>query len=904
MTKHERTKREEQERQKQIRQKTVERSNAFKSKRNVKPKKSSGKSSSSESSIQNDSANNAPVNQNEDFEVELLSMMPLVNHCDELENKRNLSIQEKDNERRILNQIRLLAITEKERRRAERAMMMMEDNLARALVNQSRAKSRLKEVRARRELIASTCIFSCAHEMSGKKFRISIYEHFAQGYLPDGIRIVAYDPASSAAFPLVMSKREYSSLGYGKTPEGLRDFCKWFCLLYEKRKRQFRLIWSGSACPPPLRVRELDNTLLCLHKEGVKTLSLYPKYVLASVYVRSSDCSKIHFVISEFKDQEVFLVERTVKPSQLFQNKAFEIRQEESGQAYLAWRHQTQPETLPSAHSSSRIFSGDVEVEGTQMIIHVFDATPTEYIIELHPRKKPSSSEIPIAQVQKMVLLKRSVNPYAVRLPPSAFRDLMASIQFEKRELNKRDVLDATEYERVPVVDSVWMTKMSKYVRVLRLTKFGCKIGGQFYFVKMCIVQQKTEYRSHLLIEFTSPSDKDRTHQSIRVSLSDYLRCADSMGHILCDSDWEPGACLHCYGNQHHGQVSNHHASGADWGLGTHQCCPSRSTTNASRLQGLQYLFSTGSISLEMLDWLYQGSCASCNMVMEPMLLVLCNMDTAESESWIPFLSHYFRCYDMGHADTLGESEAHTLSDLLVRERIVVVYNVVCGPTVSAANTLIHNLHWALYPDYHDLPVQLVLLTGDCARRLHEDESANWDQDLLDGMKGLANAINQLGGMEPIPADHDAMKFEAYLESEALLVEAVRIVREPNVEWRKPGETVGASSWPSAISFLTEPLQLQLDLQHSISSAIASESAKDLMRLYTTHPKWPCGFDDVRTTFHALLAFVLHFVHMQQLLDDHGGLLANAASAQTSGSESCKLLQDAQTILLGHHSLG
>lgn len=898
-------KREEQERQNLIRKKIAVRSNAFKPKRDMRLKKSFGKSSASENSSHHDSANNDAPNHNEDFEVTLLRSMPLPNRCDELENKRHLSIQQKENAQRNRNQIRLLMTTEKEQRRAESAMMRLEDNLARALENQYRAKSRLRELRAHHERIAATSIFSCAHEMSGKKFRISIYEHFAQGYLPDGIRIVAYDPVSSVAFPLVISKREYSSLGFGKTPEGLRDFCKWLSLLYERRKKQFRLIWSGSACPPPLRVRELDSTLLCVHKEGLKMLSFYPKYVLASVHVRSNDCSKIHFVMSAIRNQEIFLVERTVKSSQLFQTDAFKVRQEKFGQACIAWRHQENSE-MPSTHSrnnGSRVFSGDVVVECTPMSVHVYDATPTEYILELRPRKTSTCSEMPMVQAQKMVLLKRSVNPYSVRLPASAFHDLVASIRYEKRELVKGDT-DITEYELMPVVGIHWIKTLAKYVRVVLLTKFGCKIDGQFSFVKMFIVQQKTEYRSHLLIEFTwvsSSFEKECTRQSVRVSLSDYLRCADAMRHILYDFNFEFESCLQCHGNQHRVDIPNY-ALNAEWGLVSHRNCPLSTTMNASRLQGLQNLFSIGSISLEMLDWLYQGMCGSCNVAMEPMLLVLCNVNRTENENWIQFLSHYFRCYDIGHTSTLETSEAQTLSDLLVTERIVVIYNANFGPTVSATNAFIHNLHWALYPDHHELPIQIVLLTGDCATRLYELESASFDQHLFDEMRGLAFSIHLVGEMESASVDPDAMKFEAYLESEALLVEVVRIVREPNEEWRKPGETVGASSWTSAISFLTEPLQLQHDLNQSMPSAIASESIKDLMQLYTAHPKWPHGFGDVRTAFHALLAFILRFVCVQQLLEGYGGLLTKTSNLYSSSeAESCNLLQDAQMIQLRQH---
>lgn len=152
-------------------------------------------------------------------------------------------------------------------------------------------KNKAKSPKAMLDQVASCAIFKCTHEMNGKRFLISVYTRNARGYELEGLRIVAYDPRSSAAFTMVMTLREFNSLGYGQTSEGLGAFCKWLCLLYEKRRRQFRLVWSGAPCPPPLRVREHDQSLICVHKEGVKIAA--DSYALVAVYLRTDNPSVV-----------------------------------------------------------------------------------------------------------------------------------------------------------------------------------------------------------------------------------------------------------------------------------------------------------------------------------------------------------------------------------------------------------------------------------------------------------------------------------------------------------------------------------------------------------------------------------------------------------------------------------
>ncbi|KAJ0390057.1 hypothetical protein ATCC90586_011137 [Pythium insidiosum] len=168
-------------------------------------------------------------------------------------------------------------------RRNENAMMYLEDVRTIALERRWRHQAVRRAIEERRARWLAQPIFSCVQELGGgesfaqfsqrkqrvgdesrkasDRFHVSVYSHRAKGYTQDGLRLVAMDPASQSTFAMTMSSREYNALGYGRTREGLAAFCRWLCLVYERRARQFRLVWSGAPCPPPLRVRDYDQAL-------------------------------------------------------------------------------------------------------------------------------------------------------------------------------------------------------------------------------------------------------------------------------------------------------------------------------------------------------------------------------------------------------------------------------------------------------------------------------------------------------------------------------------------------------------------------------------------------------------------------------------------------------------------
>lgn len=56
----------------------------------------------------------------------------------------------------------------------------------------------------------SRALFKCMHKMKGKQFLVFVFPRNARGYDLEGLRIVAYDPSSSATFTMVMTLREFN----------------------------------------------------------------------------------------------------------------------------------------------------------------------------------------------------------------------------------------------------------------------------------------------------------------------------------------------------------------------------------------------------------------------------------------------------------------------------------------------------------------------------------------------------------------------------------------------------------------------------------------------------------------------------------------------------------------------
>uniref|UniRef100_K3WBG3 Uncharacterized protein n=1 Tax=Globisporangium ultimum (strain ATCC 200006 / CBS 805.95 / DAOM BR144) TaxID=431595 RepID=K3WBG3_GLOUD len=656
--KHEQKQREEECRRAEIRQKTVERTSKFKVK-----KKATNMLGSHHKSEALSSENISKLEG-----LVFKGVTPLVEstigpisqqrrtHFEELGEKRCRVNLLKELTREEHARAALDAARELERRRHENVQMKREDGLASALERLVRRKQRLKSLKLRLERIASTPFFSCIQLLSGKKWRITMYEQRARGYMLDGLRIVAYDPTSSASYSSHMTTREYTSLGYGRTREGLSTFCKWFCLLYEKRKRHFRLIWSGPPCPPPLRVREYDS-VVCIHKEGVK-LSAGRKsagYALISVFVRPNARTRLHFVMSSLKTATSSSMEKVVYAPMLIHDGALQLCYGDHDDSYVVWKHESGHQRVsPNQNRTSeiRVYSGEMRIQTHSVLVHVFDVSSTEYALELHPLS-PSTLPPELLSMyithKRTTLLKHEVNPYDVRLPFSAFGDLLAAITFSAPLDCHAGIPDSDSASSAgwkPMVSHKWIDTMAK-------------VDRKHFLVTLSVVQQKTEFRSYLLLELTCLSGSSMRKQPLRVSLSSYLRCGNVMSRIFpFDTEGDEGC----------------HVCGDDVlsGCGGSTTCASCNEIQVARLASLRNLIVNRQLVAEAMPIDYHGYCRLCGTLAKPIMLIV-RLLTAAGAEVLELLGYHFSCFDLANLHSAnGSALAADLRQAIDVERIVV----------------------------------------------------------------------------------------------------------------------------------------------------------------------------------------------------------------------------------------
>ncbi|RLN98027.1 hypothetical protein BBJ28_00016317 [Nothophytophthora sp. Chile5] len=932
--KQEQKRQEEAARRECIRRKTMDRSRTFQSKK-LKPSKrleevvdplpyrSRPNNSSSDQEVDiraftaSDSAGSGEVEADLDLALQL-------------ESKRQRAIHQKRIRQEQLTRLALETELLLDRRRAENVNMKLEDALSRAVEQRARLKTRLRSQKARRDRLASCALFKCMHEMNGKRFLVSVYPRNARGYELEGLRIVAYDPSSSATFTLMMSLREYTSLGYGHSSEGLAAFCKWLCLLFERRRRRFRLVWSGTPCPPPLRVREDDKALVCVHKAGVKMRG----YSLVAVYLRTDEPSTVRFVVSCWNGLESLLTEHSVAASRLVLGSDLDIQWETSDRGFIVWKHRIEDPQAAEEAVERRVYSGEVIVDHMSYTVHIYDSNGTEYAVELAPKRwetGASSSSTAHQSSRRLVLLKRDVNPYGVQLPSSSFADLLSSTRFEPVSSGGTRAIEADGHDAVlgwkAEVASKWLDKLAKYVRVLRLAKYATKVGGVFCFVTISIVQQKTEFRAHLLLELTSlPSGRNDavTRQSLCIALSDYLRCSNSSRRFMAGlegSGVEGEGAVGCPGClayvASHRPFEDLRTSGLEASSSDPSCCSGCASMPSPRLRAIRELiFNEGSIASEALEQIYQSHCEVCGVITPPVVLVVGPAFSSAMEWLLPFLEHYFVCFDCSSsgflrlaeiADENDVSMRDTLRQTLMRDQVAVLFNADCSVTVASANAFVHELHWGLYPEHHALPFHVAYVVEE--QRHHHGNGAllpdldgRRDHNVLVALQAMAEAANQVGELHPVQLDSvdaeggdSAAAFEAYLVAEAVLVEATRVLLHPEIAWQKPRKIVGASSWNSACHFLRYPLGLSAELQRCRPLELSSATA-EVLDAYFSHVHWPHDYPDVRPVFHGLLAFLLHVEHVRQAFTARSGSLQAVLNSQQDAVCTPKEVNDAELL--------
>ncbi|KAE9017240.1 hypothetical protein PR001_g14448 [Phytophthora rubi] len=653
-------------------------------------------------------------------------------------------------------------------------------------------------------------------------------------------------------------------------------------------------------------------------------------FALVAVYLRTDNRSIVRFVVGAWHGHEFLLTEHAVEARDLIIGSDLDAQWKASGHPTIVWKHNAdafkseESNALESLTSSigMRVYSSEIVVNRVRYSVHVHDTNESEYTVELIPKPKKdkhAQAVIP-SDTHRLILHKRQINPYDVHLSSSSFADLLFLTRFE--QIPSRSTKpggdgsdDRNSVEWKATVSPKWAGKLANYVRVFRLAKYACKAGGVFCFVTVSVVQQKTEFRAHLLLEVTllpstlSSSSSSlggaESRQLIRIPLSEYLRCAN---------------------------VSRRYTAGLGYGEGEDECtaCLTYTTarakfydsdvvvdttfdysTNCSNCAMIQYrqlnaikelVIHAGTSASKSLELIYHAYCQVCTRLAPPVVLVLGSAFSGSSPWLLPLLGHYFTCFDCNHYGLFNfveGGEGHAISDesiqvrdtvlqTLARDQIIVIYNADCGVTVASANVFVNELHWWLYPDCSELPCHVAFIVTDERNDLeHDADNLQRDFDLLEALRALNHAACQVAELDPVHLDDaggegtdHASAFDAYLVAEAVLVEATRVLLHPDYAWHKPRKIVGASSWSSACSFLLDPVRLSAALQRCDPLQLSAVTA-EVLDAYFMHAKWPLDYPNVRPFSHGLLACMMHVQHVRQLLALKSGSLQSEMTRNT-----------------------
>lgn len=269
-------------------------------------------------------------------------------------------------------------------------------------------------------------------------------------------------------------------------------------------------------------MRENDQALVCVHKEGIKmgpTTSAC--YSIVAVYLRIDDPSLVRFVVGSWHAQEVLLTENTMAAQRLIRGSDLDVQWKSSGHATFVWKHKADEFKPYYSHNDAvsssasvvgpRIYSSESTVNRLRYSVHIYGTNETDYTVELISKRRNGKDVHEMASlhndpvVNKLILHKRTVNPYGVYLSSSNFADLLSLTRFEQTipVVGSDDFGHTTHIKWKATVSPKWSGKLANYVRVLRLAKHACKVSGVFCFVTVFIVQQKTEFRAHLQLNLT-----------------------------------------------------------------------------------------------------------------------------------------------------------------------------------------------------------------------------------------------------------------------------------------------------------------------------------------------------------------------------------------------------------------
>ncbi|OQR85723.1 hypothetical protein ACHHYP_11489 [Achlya hypogyna] len=320
----------------------------------------------------------------------------------------------------------------------------------------------------------------------------------AQGYLPPGYLFHALAADAPALFLTCrLATVEYDRLGYGATARGLRAFCAWFCVVYDRRRRRFRLVWSGPPCPRPLRSRDWDESAICVHKQGVK----WPRtFALVQLFHRTEAPALLHIVTACLRTDRVDETAVHLRPPLVRL-----LRWAGSG---LAWSHTKALTSVPPM----RVFTG-VVATGT---VHVYDHS--------------SHYTVHDADGGVYALATRDFNPFGtLALPVSDFNALFA---------NAATLSDGS----VVVNTRRWWAYLEKYTRRLPIARFAAVVGGVRCLVRLALLQSNSEFQSWFQIQIWRVDTASSAE--LVVSVAQWLECAYTQQLIV--PELAPLTCSQC----------------------------------------------------------------------------------------------------------------------------------------------------------------------------------------------------------------------------------------------------------------------------------------------------------------------------------------------------------------------
>ncbi|KDO22853.1 hypothetical protein SPRG_11990 [Saprolegnia parasitica CBS 223.65] len=615
-----------------------------------------------------------------------------------------------------------------------------------------------------------------------------------QQYLPRGF---VFHAVASDAPDLFLSCRltltQYDVLGYGATDRGLLAFSMWFCIVYDRRQRRFRLVWSGPSCPRPLRCRDTDATAVCIHKQGVRWER---RYVLVQLFHRTDSPTTLHCVFVHMgRSHEV--VDETA--SELGPSLLHTIEYDSVGD--LKWQHRP---PMPRHDHRRRVYTGSVVGE----TLHVYTTSNATYCV------------VRDATGESYTLLAEDFNPLQTMAPPLSdfgiFFDSVATFDHGKIVVNRRR----------------WWAYLFKYVQRLAVGRFGATISGILCLVQLSLLQSKSEFQSWFHFRVLR-LDNGATSELL-VPVAQWLTCA--LAVQLFTPDCASSVCPNCIAaspvpldqsvlDMGVPQSPNDApAIAIDDGPVCSEPIDEEDVQEPSCEEPTDLVYCEACLDLIQTVVVDSSSARVCCRRHDPPARTLvCISDSLDDTTRTAIVARLetLNCTSHGAVTEFVSTDDDTHSTV-----------VLCAPAdvgMTFASLLARVGNWtgmvvAVVPRY-------------IARDSKEGDDRK-DADLYAQIKDIDAAIDDVRSASPVPPE--TVGFDMYLTSEALVMEAALACCRTSTQrtYKVPPSVVGASSWPFAARFLSEPSSLFTEMSLDIDWLTLPSTLASVLLAFYRHEVW------------------------------------------------------------------